>query len=374
MIYVLRLQDYHMRIAWFFVLFMALFQCPLYSQGTSIPVYNGKDETISLVVYNSPVSCRKNFAVQLNLKRGLRNGDELVQWKLDYTGCDGKRYTADMSTPIGITATNANDILSFASSFSNELVLEHAFIFPSSELSNLKVIIGVREVRIISEHETSGLLMNENDSLSYSVGVSVDSIAQSKGISQKYAFITVQIGNQLWMAENLNVDRFINGDIIPEARTIEDWKLAGRKKQPAWCYYKNDPLNGNRYGKLYNWYAVNDSRGLSPQGWHLPNEQDWTQLLSHLGGEYMASVKMKSPESGEENVNFNIDSSFNAKQGGYRDQSGYFYSINYADFWWIRREGNDIAAWYQVLNCANSTFNKNQGYKDEGFSVRCIHN
>ena len=146
------------------ILFTA-FQSTLFSQGASLPVYNGKDESINLIVYNSPINCKKNFAVQLNLKQGLRNGDDLVQWKMDYTGCDGKRHTADMSTPIGIRATNANNILSFASSYSNELNLEHAFISPWSELSNVQSIIGVRDVIIVSEKSHTAQTLISNDSL-----------------------------------------------------------------------------------------------------------------------------------------------------------------------------------------------------------------
>ena len=77
---------------------------------------------------------------------------------------------------------------------------------------------------------------------------------------------TVKIGGQEWMAENLNVSKFRNGDIIPHAKSNAEWKAAGEKKQPAWCYYENDPSNGVKYGKLYNWYAVRDPRGVGTTG------------------------------------------------------------------------------------------------------------
>ena len=138
------------RLLLVFGILLTAFEVTLYSQGASLPVYNGKDESINLIVYNSPINCKKNFAVQLNLKQGLRNSDELVQWKMDYTGCDGKRYTADMSTPIGIGAVNADDILSFASSYSNELNLEHAFINPSNEFTNVETVLNIYNVRVIA--------------------------------------------------------------------------------------------------------------------------------------------------------------------------------------------------------------------------------
>ena len=104
----------------------------------------------------------------------------------------------------------------------------------------------------------------------------------------------VTIGSQVWMTENLNVDKFRNGDPIPEAKTYEEWKKAGENKQPAWCNYKNDPANGEKYGKLYNWFAVNDPRGLAPKGCHIPSDKEWTVLTDFLGGNKVAGTKMKS--------------------------------------------------------------------------------
>ena len=105
------------------------------------------------------------------------------------------------------------------------------------------------------------------------------------------SFEEVTIGNQIWMTKNLNVDKFRNGDPILEAKTDEEWQKAGEKKQPAWCYYDNDPKNGEQYGKLYNWYAVNDPRGLAPEGYHVPTDAEWTQLSDYLGGEDVAGKK-----------------------------------------------------------------------------------
>ena len=82
----------------------------------------------------------------------------------------------------------------------------------------------------------------------------------------------ITIGRQVWMTENLNVDKFRNGDPISHAKTDEEWVKAGENGSPAWSHYDNDPANGEKYGKLYNWYAVNDSRGLAPEGWKIPSD------------------------------------------------------------------------------------------------------
>ena len=104
----------------------------------------------------------------------------------------------------------------------------------------------------------------------------------------------VKIGTQTWMGQNLNVDRFRNGDPIPEAKTNEEWQKAIENKQPAWCYYGNSVANGVKYGKLYNWFAVNDPRGLAPAGWHVPTKDEWFILINYLGGYKIAGTKLKS--------------------------------------------------------------------------------
>ena len=105
---------------------------------------------------------------------------------------------------------------------------------------------------------------------------------------------TVTIGSQIWATKNLSVTTFRNGDNIPEAKTSEEWKKAGKEKKAAWCYYNNDPANGEKYGKLYNWYAVSDPRGIAPEGYHVPGSLEWERLISGLGGNYAAGKKLKS--------------------------------------------------------------------------------
>lgn len=114
--------------------------------------------------------------------------------------------------------------------------------------------------------------------------------------SEEDPYNKVTIGQQIWMTDNLNADKFRNGDIIPETRTIADWKRAGFNQQPAWCYYNNDSINKTKFGKLYNWYAVNDPRGLAPKGWHIPFDAEWTNLANNLGGINIAGGKLKVQE------------------------------------------------------------------------------
>ena len=99
---------------------------------------------------------------------------------------------------------------------------------------------------------------------------------------------------------------------------------AGESGKPSWCWYNNDPKNGPKYGRLYNWYAVNDPRGLAPAGWTLPADGDWTKMMFYLGGQQMAGKKLKS-DSGwiDGNIGTN-ESGFNGLPGGYRVENGNF--------------------------------------------------
>ncbi len=186
---------------------------------------------------------------------------------------------------------------------------------------------------------------------------------------------SVKIGKQIWQAENLNVERFRNGDLIPHALTDEEWKEAGDRSEPAWCYYDNDTENGKIYGKLYNWYAVNDSRGLAPEGWHIPTDEEWTILTDYLGGEEVAGGKMKttgmayweSPNEGATN-----ESGFSALPGGYRNYDYSFDIIrNYAIFWSVDTKGGNYA-WYRSLSNNDGNLSRNGNLKIDGFSVRCL--
>jgi uncharacterized protein (TIGR02145 family) len=127
---------------------------------------------------------------------------------------------------------------------------------------------------------------------------------------------TVTIGKQVWMAKNLNVEVFRNGDSIPEVKTNEEWEKAWKKGKPAWCYYDNNPANGTKYGKLYNWFAVNDPRGLAPKDWHIPSDSEWTVLTDFLGGEDVAGKKMKSTSGWQNNGKGNNKSGFSCLPGG----------------------------------------------------------
>jgi len=203
----------------------------------------------------------------------------------------------------------------------------------------------------------------------------------------KPQYESVRIGNQEWMTRNLDVERFKNGDLIPHVKSDEEWVKVGQNGQPAWCYYDNDPENGKKYGKLYNWFAVADSRGLSPIGWHIPSDDEWTSLVGYMG-EDVAGHKMKSVEGWEAkikgvfyNLNGDNSSGFNALPGGSRFGNSNFYDIRSEAVFWSATDDNGWFAWCRILS-SNSHLIKvekyhcrvirHDEYKLGGFSVRIL--
>jgi uncharacterized protein (TIGR02145 family) len=190
----------------------------------------------------------------------------------------------------------------------------------------------------------------------------------------------IQAGIWEWTAKNLDVFVFLNGDSIPEAKTDEDWKKAAIEGKPVWCYYNNDPANGKKYGKLYNWYAVNDPRGLCPEGWHVPSYDEWNRLIAFLGDD--AGNNLKSIDGWKDNGNGSDSIGFSALPGGVRYHSGMFDdNRKYAHFWTsTEKDENDggygsLGAWHKFLSYKESSVGDfmSRGFrKGTGMSVRCI--
>ncbi|MCX6205834.1 MAG: fibrobacter succinogenes major paralogous domain-containing protein [Bacteroidetes bacterium] len=209
--------------------------------------------------------------------------------------------------------------------------------------------------------------------------------AQVKDFEGK-VYKTVVIGSQTWMAENLQTSHFANGDLIPEAKTESEWITAGKNGKPAWCYYDNKEGNGTTYGKLYNWFAVSDKRGLAPAGFTIPSSEaeEFTKLKKYLGSKdftaKVAGKKIKSktawvPANGSNTVGFN------ALGAGVRKETGKFEKLNSIAGWWCKDEGmmtheaNElpITGCDEYLQADGSFFPSRRGsLVSNGLSVRCV--
>jgi uncharacterized protein (TIGR02145 family) len=197
--------------------------------------------------------------------------------------------------------------------------------------------------------------------------------SKSEPVTKKKDLGTVTIGTQTWAVANLNVSTFRNGDSIPEARTNKEWQTSGELGKPAWCYYNNDPANGTKYGKLYNWYAVNDPRGLAPAGWTMPSDADWTKLTYYSGGQGAAGERMKSTAGWSEGNNGTNETGFIGLPAGYRVENGIFLNLGSIGIWWSSTESKSLTAIDHYLSM-NSSLGKSSSPKQRGESVRCLKN
>jgi len=187
------------------------------------------------------------------------------------------------------------------------------------------------------------------------------------------SFKKATVVKQVWMTKNLDVDKFRNGDLIPEAKTDKEWKNADERKEPAWCYYDNDPSNGAKYGKLYNLYAVLDPRGLAPKGWHVPTNSEWTVLTDWLGGEDVAGHKMKNKSGWKEDGNGNNKSRFSGLPGGCRSLYGNFAYMGNAGYWWSSSEALPYdGLWFRILVYQHPKVGLGHNDPAGGYSVRCV--
>jgi uncharacterized protein (TIGR02145 family) len=182
---------------------------------------------------------------------------------------------------------------------------------------------------------------------------------------------TVQIGDQIWMKENLKTSRYNTGSAIPYVVDNGSWSGLNTG---AWSYYNHDENNNAIYGKLYNWYAV-EGDSLCPTGWHVPTDAEWTVLTDYLGGESVAGGKLKeigtvhwnSPNTGATD-----EVGFTALPGGRRSVSGSFYDVRGIGFWWSATPGSSDFSWARYLYYANASVIRNSYNKSYGFSVRCL--
>ena len=186
---------------------------------------------------------------------------------------------------------------------------------------------------------------------------------------------TVQIGTQCWTQSNLKVSKYRNGDNIPTGLSNSQWSST---TSGAYAIYNNDPVNDGLYGKLYNHYAVTDSQGLCPTGWHVPSDGEWTILENHLGGSSVAGGALKntamqptpggwaSPNAGATN-----SSGFTALPGGLRSGDGDFISMSSDGVWWSSSVLSGSNAWGRNPDYSSSTIYRFLFNRPCGFSVRC---
>jgi uncharacterized protein (TIGR02145 family) len=186
------------------------------------------------------------------------------------------------------------------------------------------------------------------------------------------SYKTITVGSQTWMAENLRVTHYRNGEPISNVSDNTNWSelVSG-----AFCSYDNNPENALTYGNLYNYYAVTDNRNICPEGWHIPSESEWEVLINSLGGDSLAGGKLK--EKGTDYwLNPNISASdeimFTALPGGYRTADGIFGGIGTKGSWWTSTRADDKIAWNHDISYNFPLLNIRGSEMKMGLSIRCI--
>jgi len=232
---------------------------------------------------------------------------------------------------------------------------------------------GVRSIRDMEY--SSGDILNKTIIFNF--------IACSDGDGNTYPVIEItsdKKGSQVWMAVNLKTTKYSNGELIGTTNpaTLDISCQTNPKYQ--WAYDGNES-NSDTYGRLYTWYTVTDSRNVCPDGWHVPTDADWTGLITALGGEYAAMIKMK--ETGETHwlpgtsvPTATNKSGYTALPAGYRNEKYGFMGIRTTCSWWSANEFNSTTAWYRSIDfLTDYVIRDNMAYtKKTGLSVRCTKN
>lgn len=190
-------------------------------------------------------------------------------------------------------------------------------------------------------------------------------------------FPTVKIGNQIWMTKNLDVDCYANGDIIPEVQNADDWKNI---KSGAWCYFMNDSKYGTKYGKIYNWYVLQNLSNIIPTGFKLPSKEDWEILKQNTKSidypqyekypNWWCATHLKSINGWNKRNGDNLHN-FNALPCGHRNSAGKFKE-DLVGFWSCSIDENNNPYYMFIHDSENLAFLSRASNKNDGWYIRCI--
>lgn len=321
------------------------------------------------------------FATKNRLNELISNINEAILWvnnAIPFVSFDTLPLAQVSSSANPVTADVTSQIMqkiNFSISHPN-LYLETATLQSNGQL-NLKVkFVGNPTTNISSTLNYTYSDDFSRFSGSFPIVVNLASACGNFTDIDGNVYESVTIGTQCWMKSNLNVSRYRNGDIIPQVTDPEVWS---QLTTGAWCYYEHNSANGIVYGKLYNWYAVVDPRGLAPEGYHIPTNSEWSTLTTFLGGESVAGGKLKSLSGWQTpNLGATNESGFSALPAGVRWGStppNDFAHISTGTYFWTSTSVTSStshafnrAMYYNNNNCLLAG---NNG-KSLGHSVRCV--
>ena len=335
---------------------------PLFTYGQDIESLNKKECKLELTKYititdslNSELN--KISDMNLNLNKELLVLDKIIN-NLKNDSLNKSNVIDDLKIKLKVSNEKIDSL--------NKIILES-----TKKYNELKQDF---EQKLTLVQDSNRILMDSITELKSSNKVTTLSNDSTK--SKIYSFKTVNIGNQNWMAENLNVDKFRNGEKIPQAKSAKEWS---EMKGPKWCYYNFDHTNGEKYGKLYNWEAIRDPRGITPKGWHVPTDKEWSELFNFYYNQDKFSVenKLKSidgwntDESGYRGGN--NESGFNGLPAGKCQQFyGTSQGATFFTEWWSSSLASYGSGFTYKIPSEYNDFVIQHSNLDDGHSIRCI--
>ena len=207
------------------------------------------------------------------------------------------------------------------------------------------------------------------DSISFNSKIQYGQVSDKEGNNYR----TVVLDNKTWMAENLRVTKYKNGESIETTNPNQDISKVSEPKY-YWSYKGKDSLS-KIYGNLYTWYVIQDPRGVCPEGFHVPSDQEWISLINSLDGNIEAGAKLKETDFVhwfKPNANATNKSGFTALPGGYRDNDGKYYVLGFRGYWWSSKKNYVVMAWNSGLIYNNDILERLDFLKKNGLSVRCV--
>jgi uncharacterized protein (TIGR02145 family) len=295
---------------------------------------------------------------------------------ISYTGGNGGSYVAQTINSTGVTGLTAKLPAGTLANGSGSITYTITGTPATSGTAFFDISLGGQNCKLSRAVSNSsvpnatahscgaGATNVHNNTLSYGT------MSDQDGFQYK----TIKIGDQIWMAENLRTTKYRNNTPITKITDNTQWQ---NNTSGAYCGYTNALANECPYGKLYNWYAVNNEAQLCPTDWHVPTKAEWDTLITFLGGGTIAGSQAKSsgfsywrdPNTGAANT-----SGFSGLPAGQVVFNGTYNSLGIKGYWWssTKHDTDNASAFFQVLNYSEASFPTFFHYKSHGFSVRCV--
>ncbi len=371
----------------FYFLFISLgfglFYCGSENKEEPVPETPTREETLANYIkfglsVDQLLEQSENFTVSELLEAGVSVKDLVESKSVDFAELKDLGITISQLYAAGAEINNLyNDGYSFKEIFDGGYPFEE-FVnagfsikdFIDNEISVHELVSkGVSLSELASAGATVKDVIEEgftNEQLVIA-GIPINKISGTSTNQEDSTFQWIGIGNQVWMAENLDVTIYNDNTPIPLVSNSSEWN---NSTTPAYCWYNNDIDNKDK-GALYNWYTVNTKK-LCPKNWHVPTDADWTKLTDYLGGENVAGGKIKFPDAWQIlNPPATGESDFNAIPSGER-ANGNFMNINGYAYWWTSIQNPSDLILRRSIHYSHNEVFRGESPENTGYSVRCI--